>query len=329
MINNKNIENVIIIGAGPAGLASAIYTARAGFSPLVFAGNEPGGQLIFTSEVENYPGSKPVFGAELMKRFQTQAESFKARILGEKVVSVDFSNKPYEVNTMSCKYLSKSVIIATGAKAMWLNLESEQKLRGKGVSACATCDGFFYKNKIVGIVGGGNTALEEALTLTRFASKVYIVHRRDKFRASKIMQKRVFENNKIEVLWNSQVKEVLGKEKVEGIILNALDSKSKSLVLDGLFIAIGHKPDTEIFKNNIALDEKGYILTSQRIAFENAKSNLNNLKDKFNFDYQYSTSVNGVFAAGDCIDKDYKQAATASGMGVCAALEVEKYLSNA
>lgn len=329
MNNNKNTENVIIIGAGPAGLASAIYTARVGFSPLVFAGNEPGGQLIFTSEVENYPGVKPIFGAELMKRFQTQAESFKARILGEKVVSVDFSNKPFIVNTTSSKYLSKSVIIATGAKAMWLNLESEQRLRGKGVSACATCDGFFYKNKVVGVVGGGDTALEEALTLTRFASKVYIIHRRDKFRASKIMQKRVFENKKIDVLWNFQVKQVLGKEKVEGIRLNTENLKSKSLTLDGLFIAIGHKPDTEIFKNNIALDEKGYILISQRIAFENAKNNLKNLKDKFNFNYQYSSSVDGVFAAGDCTDRDYKQVATASGMGVAGALEVEKYLSNA
>ena len=328
MSNNKNIENVIIIGAGPAGLASAIYTARAGFSPLVFAGKEQGGQLVFTSEVENYPGVKPVFGAQLIKAFHEQAESFKARILGEKVENVDFSSKPFKVNTLSSKYLSKSVIIATGAKAMWLNLESEQRLKGKGVSACATCDGFFYKNKIVGVVGGGNAALEEALTLTRFASKVYIIHRRDKFSASKIMQDRVFENKKIDILWNSQVVEILGKEKVEGVRLKASNSESKNLTLDGLFIAIGHKPDTEIFKNHIVLDEKGYILISQTIAVENAKDNLKNLKDKFNFNYQYSTSIDGVFAAGDCIDRDYKQAATASGMGVCAALEVEKYLAN-
>lgn len=329
MTNNKNIENVIIIGAGPAGLASAIYTARAGLSPLVFAGNEQGGQLIFTSEIENYPGVKPVFGAQLIKAFREQAESFKARILGGKVESVDFSNKPFKINTVSCKYLSKSVILATGGKAMWLNLESEERLKGKGVSACATCDGFFYKNKIVGVVGGGNTALEEALTLTKFASKVYIIHRRDKFRASKIMQNRVFENKKIDVLWNSQVKEVLGKEKVEAVKLMTSNSESKNLTLDGLFISIGHKPNTKIFKNIIALDEKGYILTSQRIAFENVKNNLKNLKDKFNFNYQYSISVNGVFAAGDCVDREYKQVATASGMGVCAALEVEKYLSNA
>ncbi len=350
------MENVIIIGGGPAGLAAAIYLARANLKPLVFAGSPPGGQLTLTSEVENYPGFESILGPELIEKMRNQAKKFGARIVDENVKTVDFTRKPFEVmgsvpnflapvgtlpagngvsqvakNSSPSPITSKSVIVATGAKALWLNLPSETRLRGHGVSACATCDGFFFRDKTVAVVGGGDTALEEALTLTKFAKKIYIIHRRDFFRASKIMQDRVLKNEKIEIIWNAAVEEIIGEKKVEGIKiksdkigqsqiksdkkpilsdsiqLNPISSNSISQVLklDGVFIAIGHKPDTDLFKDQVELDEKGYIKILEK----------------------RSTSIKGVFAAGDCADPYYRQVVTAAGTGVEAALEVERYLA--
>ncbi len=388
------VEKVIIIGGGPAGLSAAIYTARAALSPLVFAGSPPGGQLMLTSEVENYPGFESILGPELIEKMRRQAKKFGARIIEENVVKVDFSKKPFKIylsqdgspeilpqlnspphqnlvrglkhpvsenfgspssslKSASFKVFSaESVLIATGAKALWLGLPSEQRLRGKGVSACATCDGFFFKDKVVAVVGGGDTAMEEALTLTKFAKKVYIIHRRDSFRASKAMQERVFANPKIEIIWNAVVEEVIGKERVEGIRLKSIKddstkifpqvnslrsnihsrqnfvSSSFKLKIDGLFVAIGHKPDTDIFAGQIEMDEKGYIITSARAAmhFKNPASHISPRTSKFDFSYQSITSVPGIFAAGDCLDPYYRQAATAVGSGVAAALEVERWL---
>ena len=304
-------ENVIIIGGGVAGLSAAIYLARADLKPLLFAGSPPGGQLTLTTDVENYPGFESILGPELVEKMRKQAIKFGSRIVDENVSKVDFSNPIRTVLVQGQSLKTKSIIIATGANALWLNFPSEQRLRGKGVSACATCDGFFFKNKIVAVVGGGDTALEEALTLTKFVSKVYIIHRRDFFRASKIMQKRVFENKKIEIIWNAAVEEIVGKEKVEGLKMTVIKDSStnarndkKILNLDGVFIAIGHKPDTDLFKGQVELDEKEYVKIFDR----------------------RSTSVKGVFAAGDCADPYYRQAATAAGTGVEAALEVERYL---
>jgi len=322
------MENVVIIGGGPAGLAAALYTARAGLSPLVFGGSPPGGQLTLTTEVENYLGFESIFGAELIEKFRNHAKKFGARIVDENVVKVDFSKRPFEIyinesfdaaflDRLTLKgprrlsknghlqLLSRSIIIATGAKAVWLGLESEKRLRGKGVSACATCDGFFFKNKKVAVVGGGDMALEEALTLTRFVEKVYIIHRRDQFKASKIMQKKVFENKKIEIIWNGAVEEILGEKKVEGVKLKILNFKFKILPIEGVFVAIGHRPETELFNGQVKTDESGYILVNQ-----------------------FMTSVPGVFAAGDCVDRLYQQASYAMGMGVGAALEVERWLAS-
>lgn len=342
------VESVVIIGGGPAGLAAAIYLARANLKPLLFAGSPPGGQLTLTSEVENYPGFESILGPELIEKMRNQAKKFGARIVDENVLEINLNKSEIRASKL---YLSKSIIIATGAKALWLNLPSETRLRGHGVSACATCDGFFFRDKIVAVVGGGDTALEEALTLTKFAKKIYIIHRRDFFRASKIMQEKVGvgharpvqKNPKIEIIWNAAVEEILGKRQVEGIKikvinpkyeirntkqyqnLNDKNSKQNSLEnsnfgnsdlfrasrfdirilpIDGLFIAIGHKPDTDLFKGQIELDEKGYIKILER----------------------RSTSVPGVFVAGDCADPYYRQAVTAAGTGVEAALEVERYL---
>jgi len=374
------MENVVVIGGGPAGLSAAIYLARAGLSPLVFAGSPPGGQLTLTSEVENFPGHDSILGPELIEKMRKQAQRFGAKIVDENVFKVDFLKRPFEVFTGPVvpfppasaplrigglravgipsrhatrnSYLSKAIIIATGAKALWLNVPGEQELRGKGVSACATCDGFFFKDKVVAVVGGGDTAMEEALTLTKFAKKVYIIHRRDSFRASKIMQERVFANKKIEVIWNSVVEEILGNSKVEAIKVKSQNSKvrseSQKLEVDGVFVAIGHKPDTNIFAGQVELDERGYVITSFRLSLELAKikfkmkkspsesegkmtiqnEKLEKIVDKFDFNYQMATSVLGVFAAGDCVDYVYRQAATASGMGVSAALEVERLLEN-
>lgn len=299
------VENVIIIGGGSAGLAAAVYNARANLSPLLFGGSPYGGQLMLTSDVENYPGFESILGPELIEKMRNHAKKFGTRIIDQNVLKVDFSQKPFEISTIDQKYLAKAIIIATGAKALWLGLESEQRLRGKGVSACATCDGFFFKDKIVAVVGGGDSAMEESLFLTKFAQKIYLLHRRDSFRASKIMQDRVFANNKIEVVWNTEIKEVLGQDKVEGLkLLDNKTNQEREMKADGLFIAIGHKPDTDLFKEQIELDKKGYIITNNRS----------------------STSVPGVFAAGDCVDFVYRQAGTAVGMGIAAALEAEKWL---
>ena len=319
------LDNVIIIGGGPAGLSAAIYLARANLKPLVFVGSPPGGQLTLTSEVENYPGFESILGSELIEKMRNQAKKFGTRIVDENVLKIHFGNGRDVINhvsTNNLKYQSKSIIIATGAKALWLNLPSETRLRGKGVSACATCDGFFFREKTVVVIGGGDTALEEALTLTKFAKKVYIIHRRDFFRASKIMQERVKENKKVEIIWNSMVEEILGDKKVEGVRLKKIvpllhgsivenkktmkQLNNETIVVDGVFVAIGHKPDTDLFKGHVEMDEKGYIKILER----------------------RSTSVKGVFVAGDCADKYYRQAITSAGTGVEAALEVEKYLEN-
>lgn len=290
-------ENVIIIGGGPAGLAAAIYTSRANLNPLVFAGSPPGGQLTLTTEVENYPGFESILGPELVEKMRGHAKKFGARIVDKNVVRVDFLGKSHKTYTTNESYESHAIIIATGAKALWLGLESETRLRGKGVSACATCDGFFFKDKVVGVVGGGDTAMEEALTLTKFASKVYLIHRRDSFRASKIMQERVLKHPKIEIIWNATITEIVGANKVESVRLQSENRFQTDLKLDGLFIAIGHRPDTDLLKGQIELDKKGYVVT------------------RVNNDYPSMTSVKGVFAAGDCVDHLYRQAATAVGMG--------------
>ena len=353
----SKIENVIIIGGGPAGLAASIYNARAGLSPLMFAGEPHGGQLMLTSEVENYPGFESILGPDLIEKMRLQAKKFGTKILDKNIIKVDFSKNPFEIYTSEEKYLAKSVNITTGAKAIWLGLESETRLIGKGVSACATCDGFFFKEKIVAVIGGGDSAMEESLTLTKFASKVYLIHRKAEFRASQIMQDRVKKHPKIEILWETEVVEVFGEYKVEGIKLKETLDRTRQLKIDGLFIAIGHKPDTEIFNGQIELDKKGYIVTSAVKAVETNKflinlisnyskktTNTNDQKtgkldiDNYlgqlgqlgirNFDnnYQYMTSVNGIFASGDCVDHTYRQAGTAIGMGIAAALEVEKWL---
>ena len=403
------MENVIIIGGGPAGLSAAIYLARANLKPLVFAGSPPGGQLMLTSEVENYPGYESILGAELITKMRNQAIKLGARIINENVLKVELSKKPFAVHLSKLSHdrnfsgtklpsisheavgsskfghfdnvlNAKSIIIATGARALWLGVPGEERLRGKGVSACATCDGFFFRNKTVAVIGGGDTALEEALTLTKFAEKVYLIHRRDSFRASKIMQERVLKHPKIEVIWNTQVVEIVGKERVEGVSLKIVKNQSinsqktsfktnsrlisdkfetnSTIKVDGIFVAIGHKPDTNLFTGQIELDEKGYVVTNtilaqrylnNQLSMTNNQSIINNLMinkkstkigklkidhslkiEQLNIDhlkYQSMTSLPGVFAAGDCVDSVYRQASTAMGMGVAASLEVERWLN--
>ena len=330
--------NAIIIGGGAAGLSAALYLARAGLAPLIFAGSPPGGQLMLTSEVENFPGRESILGGELIDVMRKQAQKFGGIIVDENVKSVGLVGAgrdlpvQHTIESASGKiYQTKALIIATGAKALWMGLDSETRLRGKGVSACATCDAFFFKNKIVAVIGGGDSALEEALTLTKFASKVYIVHRRAEFKASKIMQKRVLEHEKIEVIWNSAIEEIIGEKKVEGMRIKVVgvgrDRPVQEIKLNGVFVAIGHRPDTDLFKGQIELDQKGYVLTTTMYALEKLKAEGLKLKDmKFDVGYQTMTSVGGVFGAGDCVDHVYKQASTAAGMGVQAALDAERYL---
>ncbi len=319
-------KKVVIIGGGPAGLSAGIYTARANLEPVVFAGSPPGGQLMLTTDVENFPGYSAIMGPELVETLRKQAQNFGTEIINENIKSVDFSKRPFTLTYSDKTIKTESVIIATGAQALWLGLESEQRLRGHGVSACATCDGFFFKNKVVAVVGGGDTAMEEAQTLTRFANKVYIIHRKDSFRASKIMQERVTGNLKIEVIWNNEVVEVLGTDKVEGLKLKNKVANEEILKADGLFLAIGHRPDTNIFEGKIELDAKGYVVHSAKKALDLAMGVGKETAGLFDFHFQTQTSVAGVFASGDCVDHVYRQAGTAAGMGISAALDAERFL---
>ena len=302
-------RKVIIIGSGPAGLTAAIYSARANLSPLVFEGSQPGGQLTITTDVENYPGfPNGIMGPEMMEEFRKQAKRFGAECLFQTVEKVDLSKKPFSVWSNGKKHTSESIIISTGASARLLGLDSEKELMGHGVSACATCDGFFYKDKEVVVVGGGDSAMEEATFLTKFASKVTIIHRREEFRASKIMVNRAKNNSKISIKYNYIVKNILGNKNsgVESIeIENVISKKTSIFKCDGVFIAIGHVPNTKLFNNIIHLDENGYIKT---------------LPDSTH------TNINGVFACGDVQDSIYKQAVTAAGSGCMAALDAEKWL---
>ena len=306
-MKNKK-EKVVIIGSGAAGLTAAIYAARANLTPLVVEGIQPGGQLTTTTDVENYPGFSDVIqGPWLMEQMKEQALKVGTEFHNDIVNKVSFEKNPFYAETDSGKeFTAKSVIIATGAQARWLDLESESKFKGFGISACATCDGFFFKNQNIIVVGGGNSAVEEALYLTNFASKVTLVHRRDKLRAEKILQDRLKENSKIEFIWNSEVTKFNGNDDLESIdLLNKKDNQTSTLKIDGVFIAIGHDPATKLFKGQLKMDDGGYIITDP----DSTK-----------------TSIDGVFAAGDVKDKIYRQAVTAAGMGCMAALEVEKYL---
>ena len=305
-------SKVLIIGSGPAGYTAAIYAARAMLEPTLVQGLQPGGQLTITTDVENYPGYGDVIqGPWLMEQMQEQAKNVGTNIINDIIKSVDFKCKPFKaISESGTEYTADSVIISTGAQARWLGLDSEKKFQGYGVSACATCDGFFFKEKKVAVIGGGNSAVEEALYLTNFASKVYLVHRRDELRAEKILQDRLFKNEKVECVWDSELKEIVGDEdplNVKSInIKNTKTNETSSIELDGVFVAIGHDPATQIFRNQVEMDEDGYIITKP-------DSTL--------------TNVEGVYAAGDVKDKIYRQAVTAAGMGCMAALEAEKYLA--
>ena len=305
-------EKVVIIGSGAAGLTAAIYAARANLNPLVIEGIQPGGQLTITTDVENYPGYADVVqGPWMMEQMKLQAIKVGARIISDIVTKVDFNNNIKNIILDSKKIFEcETVIITTGAQAKWLGLESENQFNGKGVSACATCDGFFYRNKEVAVIGGGNTAVEEALYLSNICSKVTLVHRRDKLRSEQILQKRLFAKENIEIVWDSVVSQIKGDENgVNALELLSTNSNEKKLIkLDGVFIAIGHVPSTEPFKNSIDMDNEGYIIAK---------------KPGTSF-----TNVDGVFAAGDCVDKIYRQAVTAAGMGCMAALDAEKWLQN-
>ena len=314
-MNNKSTKHtkVLIIGSGPAGYTAAIYAARALLKPILVFGSEPGGQLTTTTDVENFPGfSKVIQGPWLMEEMKGQASAVGTEMIQDHINKVDLSKKPFVATSDNGQvYTADSIIISTGAQARWLNLDSETKFRGFGVSACATCDGFFFKDKEVAVVGGGNAAVEEAMFLTKFASKVHLIHRRNELRAEKLLQEKLKANKKIEIIWDSVVEEVLGTDEpkvVNGIKLkNIKNNKLSDLKVDGLFIAIGHDPATSLFKNQIEMDKEGYLKTKPDSTV---------------------TNVPGVFAAGDVKDKIFRQAVTAAGMGCMAALEAEKYLSH-
>jgi thioredoxin reductase (NADPH) len=314
------VRDVIIIGSGPAGLTAAIYTARANLSPLVIEGepsstsDQPGGQLMLTTDVENYPGfPEGVMGPELMASFRAQAERFGAEVITEKVSRVDFSSAPYSVwigdpTAADPTFRAKAVIVSTGAQSLMLGLENEQRLIGYGVSTCATCDGFFFREREIAVVGGGDSAIEEALFLTKFASKVTIIHRRDELRASKIMQDRAFSNEKIHFLWNSVVTEIMGDTALEAIgILDTESGATTRFDVDGLFVAIGHRPNTDLFVDQLPLKENGYLITEPDSS---------------------RTVVEGVFACGDVQDDYYRQAVTAAGSGCMAAIDAERWLES-
>jgi thioredoxin reductase (NADPH) len=299
-------EKLTIIGSGPAGLTAAIYASRADLNPLMIEGIAAGGQLMLTTDVENYPGFPDgIMGPELMELFKKQAVRFGTRVVTSDVSKVDLSQQPFRVWVGSDEYETESIIISTGASARWLDVPGEDKLRGYGVSACATCDGFFFKDRPIVVVGGGDSAMEEALFLTKFASRVTVVHRRDEFRASKIMATRVLEHEKIDVLWNTVVDEVLGDTSVEGVRLRNVESGAvEDFATQGVFVAIGHDPNTALFAGQLELDEKGYLEVFGSTA----------------------TSVEGVFGAGDVVDHTYRQAVTAAGMGCEAAIDAERWL---
>ena len=313
-MNNKSTKHtkVLILGSGPAGYTAAIYAARAMLKPILVHGSQPGGQLTTTTDVENYPGySKVIQGPWLMDEMKGQAEAVGTEMIQDHINKVDLSKKPFEaVGDSGQVYTADSFIISTGAQARWLNLKSEQEFRGFGVSACATCDGFFFKDKEVAVVGGGNAAVEEAMFLTKFASKVYLIHRRNELRAEKMLQEKLKANKKIEIIWDSAVDEVVGT--AEPKVVNALKIKNlkknsiTDLKIDGLFIAIGHDPATALFKNQLDMDKEGYLITKPDST---------------------ETNIPGVFAAGDVKDKIFRQAVTAAGMGCMSALEAEKFIS--
>ena len=300
------MRNVIIIGSGPAGLTAAIYSARANLAPLVIEGIQPGGQLTITTDVENFPGfPEGVMGPDLMNRMREQAEKFGSEHLYDMVTKVDFTGDTKKVWVGDRLFESKTVILATGASARWIGLEAEQRLQGRGVSACATCDGFFFRDLQVAIVGGGDSAMEEATFLTRFASKVWVIHRRDELRASRIMAERAMKNEKIEFIWNSTVLDILGEDTVTGLKLkNLVTGEVTEKPMDGIFMAIGHVPNTTVFTDAIDLDDQGYIKTTAVTR----------------------TSATGVFACGDVVDTRYRQAITAAGWGCMAALDAQHYL---
>ena len=300
------IYDVIIIGAGPAGYTAAIYSSRASLSTLMIAGDTPGGQLLLTGEVENFPGFKDgISGPTLMDEMKAQAKRFGTELISEFVTKVELEGSEKKVYVGEQAYTAKTVIISTGASANWLGLKNEQRLMGHGISACATCDAFFFRDKEVVVVGGGDVAMEEAHALTKFASKVYVVHRRDTLRASMIMQQRAKDDPKIEFVWNAEVVDVLGQDSVEGVRLrDTQDGSERDLVCQGMFVAIGHTPATTLFAEALTLDKKGYIVTTDSV----------------------KTPITGVFAAGDVVDAHYRQAITAAGDGCRAALEAERYL---
>ena len=306
---------ILIVGSGPAGYTAAIYTARADLKPVVIAGSGmdaniglPGGQLMLTTDVENFPGYPDgVTGPEMMEHLQKQAERFGAEVIFTDATTIDVSQRPFMVETGEGKFACDALIVATGAKANWLGLESEKRLQNRGVSACATCDGALYRNKAISVVGGGDSALEEALFLTRFGSKVIVIHRRDKLRGSKIMQERAFSNEKVEFLWNHVVVEVLGKDEVTGLkVKNVKTGEESEIAVEAMFVAIGHTPNTDVFKGQLELDEKGYLRVES---------------------WNTYTSVEGVFACGDVMDRVYRQAITASGTGCMAAIDAERWLA--
>lgn len=303
---DKELYDVIILGSGPAGLTAAIYAGRGKLTTLVIGGATWGGQLMLTSEVENFPGfPNGILGPDLMANMRLQAERFDVKILFEDVTAVDFSSRPFKVSASNGLFETKAVILATGASARWLGLPSEARLRGRGVSACATCDAPFFKEKKTVVVGGGDTAMDEALALSKYAREVTVVHRRDQLRACKILQERVFANKKMNFVWNSVVVDILGKDRVEGVRLKNMQTGEEStMATDAVFVAIGDKPNTDIFKGQIDMDERGYIKTSN----------------------ETKTNLDGVFVAGDNHDRRYKQAITAAGAGCKAALDVENYL---